>query len=104
MTQWQSTAGSNTQTGSLTWNANGTLQQLGITDNFNQSNAQTCSYGYDDLARSALTYEIFGVELQAASLKDILRSKRASNRPQDQQDVIVIKEMLKRRQKKIPPQ
>jgi hypothetical protein len=27
----------------------------------------------------------------------ILRSKLASNRPQDQQDVIVLKEMLKRR-------
>src|SRR5208337_4111720 len=36
---------------SLTWNANGTLQQMAIADNFNQSNAQTCSYGYDDLAR-----------------------------------------------------
>lgn len=60
--------------------------------------------GYEDLARSALTYEVFGVQLQAASLKDILRSKRASNRPQDQQDVIVIKEMLKRRPKKTPPQ
>jgi hypothetical protein len=59
--------------------------------------------GYEDLARSVLTYEVFGVQLQAASLEDILRSKRASNRPQDQQDVIVIKEMLKRRPKKTPP-
>jgi len=31
------------------------------------------------------------------ALEDILRSKLASNRPQDQQDVIVLKEMLKRR-------
>jgi hypothetical protein len=52
--------------------------------------------GYDDLARSAITYEAFGVEVRAASLKDILRSKLASNRPQDQQDVIVLTEMLKR--------
>ena len=52
--------------------------------------------GYDDLARSAITCEVFGVEIRAASLKDILRSKLASNRPQDQQDVIVLKEMLKR--------
>jgi hypothetical protein len=38
------------------------------------------------------------VEVDAASLEDILRSKLASNRPQDQQDVIVVlKEMLKRR-------
>jgi hypothetical protein len=53
--------------------------------------------GYDDLARSALTYEVFGVEVHAASLEDILRSKLASNRPQDQQDVIILREMLKRR-------
>jgi len=56
--------------------------------------------GYDDLARSAVTFEVFGVEVRAASLKDILRSKLSSNRPQDQhqQDVIVLKEMLKRLQ------
>jgi hypothetical protein len=53
--------------------------------------------GYEDLARSALTYEVFGVQVQAASLKDILRSKQASNRIQDQQDAVMIKEMLKRR-------
>jgi hypothetical protein len=53
--------------------------------------------GYDDLARSALTYKVFGVKVHAASLEDILRSKLASNRPQDQQDAIVLTEMLKRR-------
>jgi hypothetical protein len=53
--------------------------------------------GYDDLARSAVTFEAFGIELRAASLKDILRSKLASNRPQDQQDVVILAEMLKRR-------
>jgi hypothetical protein len=58
---------------------------------FNPSGTQ----GFEDLARSALTFEVFGVEVRAASLKDILRSKEASNRPQDQQDAIVIREMLK---------
>jgi hypothetical protein len=53
--------------------------------------------GYEDLARSALTYRVFGIELRAASLEDIRRSKLASNRPQDQQDVIILTEMLKRR-------
>jgi hypothetical protein len=53
--------------------------------------------GYDDLVKSAVTYNAFGIELRAASLKDILRSKLASNRPQDQQDVIILTEMLKRR-------
>jgi hypothetical protein len=53
--------------------------------------------GYDDLARSAVSYQAFGIELRAASLEDILRSKLASNRAQDQQDVIILTEMLKRR-------
>jgi len=55
------------------------------------------SAGFDDLAASAITYEAFGVEVRAASLEDILRSKRASDRPQDRQDVIIPREMLKRR-------
>jgi hypothetical protein len=53
--------------------------------------------GFEDLARSAVTFQAFGVEVRAASLADILRSKEASSRPQDQQDVIVLREMLKRR-------
>jgi hypothetical protein len=53
--------------------------------------------GYEDLVRSALTYEVFGAEVRAASLEDILRSKLRSKRPQDQQDVLILKEMLKRR-------
>jgi hypothetical protein len=52
--------------------------------------------GYRDLARSAVTFEVFGVKVRAASLVDILRSKLASNRPQDQQDAIVLIEMLKK--------
>ena len=54
--------------------------------------------GYDDLFKSALKYEVFGVEVHAASLKDILRTKLASNRPQDQDDVRILRAMLKRRQ------
>jgi hypothetical protein len=53
--------------------------------------------GYDDLATSALAFQVFGIEVRVASLEDILRSKLASNRPQDQQDAIVLREMLKRR-------
>ena len=53
--------------------------------------------GYEDLARGAVRFQAFGVELLAASLEDILRSKQATGRPQDQQDAIVIREMLRRR-------
>jgi RHS repeat-associated protein len=53
MTQYTFNIGSAVQSviGNLTWNGNGSLQQLAITDPFNASNQQTCTYGFDDLAR-----------------------------------------------------
>jgi len=53
MTQWLSSSSSSgkSQTGALTWNANGTLRQLQITDTYNSANTQTCTYNYDDLGR-----------------------------------------------------
>ncbi len=53
MTQYKHTVGATPQSviGNLTWNANGTLKQLAITDPFDATNQQTCNYGYDDLAR-----------------------------------------------------
>jgi hypothetical protein len=53
--------------------------------------------GFEDLARGALRFALFGVEILAASLLDIIRSKEAADRPQDRQDVVVLKEMLRRR-------
>ncbi|HXQ27062.1 MAG TPA: RHS repeat-associated core domain-containing protein [Candidatus Acidoferrales bacterium] len=53
MTQYSFNVNSQSVVGSLTWNAVGTLGSLGITDPFNGSNAQTCSYGHDDLVRIA---------------------------------------------------
>jgi hypothetical protein len=52
--------------------------------------------GYEDLIRNAIAYEVFGVELKAAALEDIIRSKEASDRPQDRQDVLVMREILRR--------
>jgi len=61
MTKYTFTVGSTPQSmvGVLTWNSNGTLSKLAITDGFNASGAQTCKYGdptasvagYDDLGR-----------------------------------------------------
>ncbi len=53
MTQYQFNMGTGPQshTGALTWNANGTVKQLQITDQINTANSQTCTYGYDDLTR-----------------------------------------------------
>src|SRR5207245_5623368 len=39
-----------TDTGTLTWNANGTLKSLAIMDNLNTADTRTCNAGYDDLA------------------------------------------------------
>ena len=51
MTQYKHTVGSSSNTGTLTWNANGTLQQLAISDTLNPGDTQTCYYLYDDLVR-----------------------------------------------------
>jgi hypothetical protein len=50
--------------------------------------------GYDDLRAHAVRFELHGHALFAASLRDILRSKEAADRPQDRQDAVVIREML----------
>jgi RHS repeat-associated protein len=42
-----------TLTGTVGWNSNGTLGSLGITDQFNSSNTQSCNFTYDDLGRLA---------------------------------------------------
>lgn len=52
--------------------------------------------GYDDLTRLAVPFVIYDHEVRVARLEDIIRSKEAANRPQDRQDVEVMKEMLKR--------
>ena len=53
--------------------------------------------GYDDLLNGAVRFEVFGVELLAACLEDIIRLKEAADRPQDRQDVLILREMLERR-------
>jgi hypothetical protein len=53
--------------------------------------------GYEDLAKHAVRFSVYGVELLAARLEDIIRSKEAANRPQDRQDVVVMREMLRRK-------
>ncbi len=54
--------------------------------------------GFDDLCRDAVRFDVYGVELLAASLNDIVRSKEAADRPQDRQDIVIIREMLRRRE------
>jgi RHS repeat-associated protein len=58
MTNWTFQVGStSSETGTLSWNANGTLRQLAIVDGFNSAGSQTCTFGtstvmgHDDLGR-----------------------------------------------------
>ena len=51
--------------------------------------------GFEDLQDGAVRFQVYGVELLAARLQDIARSKRAADRPQDRQDVLLIEEMLR---------
>jgi hypothetical protein len=52
--------------------------------------------GYDDLAKGAVRFEAFHTNLLAASLEDIIRSKEAANRPQDRQDLPILRAILAR--------
>ncbi len=52
-TQYQFNVNSSLVTGKLTWNANGSLASLDITDAFNSANTQNCAYTHDDLGRIA---------------------------------------------------
>ena len=57
MTQYKFTIGSTPQNviGNLTWNPNGSMGPLAITDPFNSANSQTCNYTHDDLSRITST-------------------------------------------------
>jgi RHS repeat-associated protein len=79
MTQYKETINGSATSGTLTWNANGTLQKNVIVDPFNSANGQTCTYGYDDLARvnsvacgtpwsQTFTYDAFGNLTKSGSL------------------------------------
>src|SRR5712692_4791914 len=77
MTQYKFTVNASSVIGNLTWNANGTMGTLGITDPFNASNAQTCNYGYDDLAR-----------IQSANCGAVWRSEEHTSELQSQFHIV----------------
>ncbi len=47
--------------------------------------------GYEDLAKGAERFEAFGVRFLAASLDDIIRSKEATRRAKDEDDVVILR-------------
>ncbi len=56
---------------------------------------------YEDLAKGAERFEAFGVTFMVASLADIIRSKEATGRPRDRDDVALLR-ALKRRLEQNP--
>lgn len=52
--------------------------------------------GYEDLVSNAVLYEVFDRQVQVASLADIIRSKEVADRPQDRQDVVILREIQRR--------
>lgn len=56
--------------------------------------------GYKDLEENAIHFQVYGIDLWVADLKDIVRSKKASDRPQDRQDIIILNEIIKRNRSK----
>lgn len=51
MTKYQFNVNTQSFIGNLTWNANGTLATQNLTDPFNATDTQNCSYSHDDLVR-----------------------------------------------------
>ena len=53
--------------------------------------------GYDDLIASSVTVQVGGVEVAAASLEDVLRSKEEVGREKDARAALVIRAFLRDR-------
>ena len=53
VTQYKFNINGQSEVGNLGWNQNRTLSTLAITDPFNSTNTQNCSYSFDDLTRLA---------------------------------------------------
>ena len=51
--------------------------------------------GFDDLSRDAVRFDVYGVELLAASLNDIRIARRDPRRPLTVRDVVIIREKLR---------
>jgi hypothetical protein len=51
MTQYMATITGSSAYGTMTWNANGSLYSVALTDPFNSADTGTCQHTYDDLAR-----------------------------------------------------
>jgi hypothetical protein len=74
-----------------TWNLTTDAGDLDIA--FEPSGTQ----GYSDLRRDAATTELYDCTVQVASLRDVIRSKQAANRPKDQRVLPALRAILAER-------
>ena len=51
--------------------------------------------GYEDLRVAAERFDLDGVEVMVASLADVIRSKRAADRPKDREALPVLEELAR---------
>lgn len=54
----------------------------------------TGTHGYDDLHRDSIETTVLGVQVEIASLADVVRSKEAANRPKDQLTLPTLRRLL----------
>jgi len=91
MTQYKATINGSSAFGNLTWNPDGSLKQLAITDPFNSSDTETCSYSQGDLASiksvscgsawsQTFTYDPFGNITKSGSISWMPGYNAATNR------------------------
>jgi hypothetical protein len=73
-----------------TWNLTTTFGDLDITA------VPAGTHGYADLRRESLTITLRGVDIQLASLADIVRSKEAAGRDKDRRALLVLRELVAR--------
>lgn len=73
------------------WNLRTDAGDLDIT--FTPSGTQ----GYSDLRRDAVAAELYDVTVEVASLRDVVRSKQAANRPKDQRALPTLRRLLAER-------
>lgn len=50
--------------------------------------------GYDDLARDGIDVDLGGIRARVASLRDVIRSKEALNRPRDREQLPTLRRLL----------
>ena len=91
MTQYSAALNGGTVSGTMTWNPNGSLQSLAISDPFHSTDTQTCSYGADDLSRLAgvncgspwsqsFSYDPFGNITKSGSISWMPGYNQSTNR------------------------